>query len=203
MQNNLYRFIIIVTLSLCSCRTTPPKQLSSPDIPVVEFQTADIVFRLGRTIESDLIASSGNSATRYSHIGVIIYHNNAPMVMHIEPSPNKDNDTIKVESLHDFFNPNKSLAGCVTRIPNLTDKKRNKIEYNALNMLNSSITFDYNYLLSDSTTMYCTELIEHIFSTIDISLSQGRAHTLPFMQEPIILPSDIAQNPTLITIWRY
>ena len=203
MQNKIYKFVLIIALLLCGCRTSPPIQPCPPDIPIAKFQTADIAFRLGRTIESNLIASSGGDSTHYSHVGIIINRDSIPTVVHIEPTPNKNNDIIKEETLQEFFSPDKSLAGSVTRISNLTDRQRNTIQDRTLHLINSSITFDHSYTLSDSSTMYCTELIEHICSSIDISLSQGRTHKLPFIQEPIILPSDIAQNPTLITIWEY
>ena len=203
MQNKLYRFVFIIALFMFGCHTAPKKQLCPPNIPIGKFRPSDIVFRLGRTIESDLIASSGQDFAHYSHVGVIIDHNDTLKVIHIEPSPNKYDDVIKEETLHDFFSCDKSLAGCITRFTNISTEQRNTIQNKALQLLSSSITFDHNYLISDSSTMYCTELIEHIFNAANISLSQGRAHTLPFTKEPIIMPSDIAQNPALATIWSY
>ena len=203
MRNNLYLLVIVISFFICGCRTTPTARLYSPDIPIEALQPADIVFRLGRTIESELIASSGGESSRYSHVGVIVNHDGALRVIHIEPNPNDEHDVIKAETLHDFFRSDRSLAGCVARIDTLSSTERNMVQNNALRLFNSGITFDHKYIISDSSSMYCTELVENVFQSIGVSLSQGRTHTLPFIHEPIIMPSDIAQNEALRVIWSY
>ena len=85
----------------------------------------------------------------------------------------------------------------------LTTAQQDRVAARAIELLNSRILFDHDYLLSDTEEMYCTELVESIFSSVDISLSQGRRHTLPLVAESLILPSDIAQNDALTTIWRF
>lgn len=203
MRNSLYRFVFISILFLCGCHTTPSVQLCAPEIPVEIFKSADIVFRLGRTIESDLIASSGNDTTHYSHVGVIINRNGNLSVVHIEPTPNREDDIIKEETLQDFFSSDKSLAGCVVRMGKLTLEECNIVQESALHLLDTNVKFDHDYRISDSHTMYCAELVEHIFSLTGNSLSQGRMHKLPFLQEPVILPSDIMQNSNLEVVWSY
>ena len=203
MRNNLYKVIILIALLTCNCCTTSTMHPRLSDIPIEDFQAADIVFRLGRTVESNLIASSGDGLKSYSHVGVIVNHNDSLKVIHIEPNPNDEFDIIKQESLHDFFSVDKSLSGCVMRMRDISVKKCNTVQDNALRLFNSRITFDHEYILSDSSSMYCTELVEYVFKSVDISLSHGATHKLPFVQESIILPSDIAQNPALITIWDY
>ena len=203
MRNNLYLAVIVIALFVCSCRTTPTEQLCSPDIPIEGLRVADIAFRLGRTIESDLIAASGGESNRYSHVGIIVNCDGEFSVIHIEPNPNDELDIIKQESLYDFFRSDRSVAGCVARIESLSPIERNIVQDKALRLFNSGITFDHKYALSDSSSMYCTELVENVFQSIGISLSQGRTHTLPFVHEPIILPSDIAQNEALNVVWSY
>lgn len=203
MRNNIYKLLLPAMLLMCGCHTLPPKQPSEPDIPIEKFQATDIVFRLGRTIESNLIATAGNDDNHYSHVGILVNHNDSLKVIHIEPSPTHTTDIIKAESLQDFFSIEKSLSGCVARFEELSSQKCNTIQTTALQLLTSRITFDHEYLLSDTCSMYCTELIEYIFNSAEISLSQGRSHALPFLQEPILLPSDLSQNSSLVKIWSY
>ena len=203
MRNNLYKLLLPAMLFMCGCQSSPSKQPSEPDIPIEKFQPTDIVFRLGRTIESNLIATAGTDDNRYSHVGILINHNDTLKVIHIEPTTNHNTDIIKAESLQDFFSVKRSLSGCVVRFKELPSQERNTIQTTALRLLNSRITFDHYYRLSDTCSMYCTELVEYIFNSAKISLSQGRSHPLPFLQEPVLLPSDLAQNSELVEIWSY
>lgn len=84
----------------------------------------------------------------------------------------------------------------------LSPTQRDRIAIKTQELLDSRILFDHDYLLSDSTRMYCTELVENIYSEVGISLSEGRRRTLPLVREPLILPSDIAQNKNLRTLWH-
>jgi hypothetical protein len=159
--------------------------------------------RLGRTIESDLIARSGEGNDRYSHIGIIIESDSGLVVIDIEPSTDKHMEQIKAQSLKEFFLPSKAIAGAVFRYKELDSIEINTLKTCAIRELNSSITFDHDYLLSDPTQMYCTELIEHIYKSINIPLSEGRTQRLPLAKEPVIMPSGISRNKNLEKIWSY
>ena len=194
---NKLRFILILTLLLAtSCRGDNSHIATLPNIPKSEFRTGDIAFRLGRSIESSVIAADGG----YSHVGVIIRRDSALQVVHIEPS-RKESEQTKYESLEDFFHPDKASAGAVMRIQNLDSAQCVAIENYLLSC--RGISFDHDYTLSDSTKMYCTELVHRAYSTIGIDLTRGIRHSVPLADEPVILPSDIYQSEKLTKIWNY
>ncbi|MBR4853099.1 MAG: hypothetical protein IKU88_00065 [Alistipes sp.] len=170
------------------------------DIPVADFRQADIVFRLGRTIQSSAIASQG--AGGYSHIGILIEVDSALQVLHIEPS-RQASEKIKTETLPEFFSAEQAVAGCVVRHSGISEPSRAAIADYAKYLLNSDISFDHDYLLSDSSRMYCTELVERIYHRVGISLSQEKKIRLPLAKEPVILPSAIYENDSLVNIWSY
>lgn len=197
-----YLCIILFTLLVAGCKQSQllPQQISPP---TSSFATGDLAFRLGRTLQSSLIASSADDSTRYSHVGVILFRNDSCLVVHIEPKDDNLPDEIRCEPIEDFFSPQAAVSGCVMRHDSLTTTQQDRVAARAIELLNSRILFDHDYLLSDTEEMYCTELVESIFSSVGISLSQGRRHTLPLVAEPLILPSDIAQNGALTTVWRF
>ena len=202
--NNLCKTLYITPLliAVIGCKNTPALP-SAPHIPTSEFRSADLALRLGRTIESDLIARGGNAQNRYSHIGIIIESDSGLVVVDIEPSTGKNSEIIKAQTIEDFFSPERAVAGAILRYNDLNHEQTNALKHKTIEYLNSSITFDHDYRLSDSSKMYCTELIEHIFQSINVSLCEGRNRKLPLSKEPVILPYDISQNENLSTIWSY
>ena len=194
--------IILFALLVVGCKQSQllPQQITPTTSSLT---TGDLAFRLGRTLQSSLIASSADDSMRYSHVGVILFRNDSCLVVHIEPKDDNLPDEIRCEPIEDFFSPQAAVSGCVMRHDSLTTAQQDRVAARAIELLNSRILFDHDYLLSDSEEMYCTELVESIFSSGGISLSQGRRHTLPLVAEPLILPSDIAQNGALTNIWRF
>ena len=195
-------FFIILSLSI-GCATRTPKTYPTIQIPEADFRSADLVLRLGRSIESDLIARGGKSGNHYSHIGLLIESDSGMIVVDIEPSIDKESEQIKAQSVSNFFNSQKAIAGTIMRYDGLDSMQINTLKNKTIELLNSSITFDHDYQQSDNSKMYCTELIEVLFNAINISLSENRNRTLPLAKEPVIMPSDISQNRNLKRIWSY
>lgn len=203
-RNSIYKSLFFIVLSLSiGCATRTPKTYPTIQIPETDFRSADLALRLGRSIESDLIARGGKSGNHYSHIGLLIESDSGMIVIDIEPSTDKESEQIKAQSVGDFFNPEKAIAGAIMRHNGLDSTQINTLKNKTIELLNSSITFDHDYQLSDNSKMYCTELIEVLFNAINISLSEGRNRTLPLAKEPVIMPSDISQNRNLKRIWSY
>ena len=198
-------FVLIFAV-ISSCGTTPfappPRCAKTIYPPIDSLHSADLVFRLGRTLQSEAIVVGADHTTRYSHIGIIIRQANNLSVVHIEPCRDGD-EGVKRESLEDFFAPDKASAGAIVRLGNLSDSQRQIISQYLLLAVHSPISFDHDYLLSDTTRMYCTELTEWAYSKADITLSEGRCHRLPLASEPVILPQDILKRADVVRIWGF
>ena len=204
IRNNRHTYLLIFALALlfCGCKSSAELPHSVAP-PTTLLSNGDLAFRLGRTMQSNLIASSGNDTTSYSHIGIVVFQEDRCCVVHIEPQEETSSDEICCEPIEEFFSTKVATAGAVMRHRDLSTSQRVAINAHAEQLLQSKITFDHDYLFSDTTTMYCTELAEHIYASMGISLSQGRRHSLLLVTEPLILPSDIAQNPDLYTSWSF
>ena len=188
--------ILLILLLITSCRSGGNIHTATPpEIPITVLRSGDIAFRLGRTLESRAIAADGG----YSHVGIIIRNDSTLLVVHIEPSRN-GSELTKYESLEQFFHPDNATSGAVMRIENLDSTQLATVENYLFSCKN--ISFDHNYKLSDSTQMYCTELVHRTFSKIGIEITNVR-HSVPLVQEEVILPTDISKSDKLVEVWRY
>lgn len=202
VRNSLATAIFVVGLTLLhACRSEQPRPIRRSDIPHAALQSADVAFRLGRSIESDVIAAC-DGKKGYSHVGVIIRSDTATLVVHVEPSRSTD-ERVRCERADDFFRSDRASAGAVMRIDGITDRQRSVITAYVLSLVEAGIGFDHDYSMTDSTRMYCTELVERAFASAGISLSQGRRHKLPLAKEEVIMPSDIEHNNLLSIIWSF
>ena len=189
--------ILLILLLIASCRSGGNDYAATPsEIPISNLRSGDIAFRLGRTLESRVIATEGG----YSHVGIVIRHDSTLQIAHIEPSRNSSELT-KYESLEQFFHPQNATSGAVMRIEGLNSEQQASVENYLFSCKN--ITFDHDYKLSDTTQMYCTELAFRAFSEIGIDITNGIRHRVPLAQEVVILPTDISNNDRLVEIWRY
>ena len=67
----------------------------------------------------------------------------------------------------------------------------------ALEIYRRGVLFDHDYDISDTTKMYCSELVELAYSTHGISPAEGRRHNMGFpgmKLKNVILPSDYLKS---------
>ena len=189
--------ILFILLLITSCRSGGNDYVvTPPEIPISNLRSGDLVFRLGRTLESRVIATEGG----YSHVGIVIRHDSTLQIAHIEPSRG-GSELTKYESLEQFFHPDNATSGAVMRIEGLNSEQQAIVENYLFSCKN--ISFDHDYKLSDTTQRYCTELTFRAFSAIGIDITNGIRHRVPIAQEEVILPTDIFSNERLVEIWRY
>ncbi len=69
----------------------------------------------------------------------------------------------------------------------------------------TGLAFDHGYDLTDTTRMYCTELIYNVFARAGIDITEGRRTRInaPGFSGDYILPTDIARNPAMKTICEF
>jgi uncharacterized protein YifE (UPF0438 family) len=113
-----------------------------------------------------------------------------------------DVDRVKCESVERFASryPNADLG---LYRPQVTEEQVRVAVSNALRLSDERVHFDHDYDLSDSTKLYCTEFVEHVYSLAGVSISQGRrTHiTFPSLSGDHILPSDLTEGGNLKPIY--
>ena len=208
-MNNIYNiiitiFTIIISMGMVQCNTQEKKQ--APQIPFDKIRQGDIAFRRGEGFISEVVVYNDANGM-YSHIGVIVEHDDSLKVVHAvpgEPDFKGDFDRVKLESIESFFSPSRALRGEIMRI-SLTDSMRYIINNIALEKAHQKIKFDHDYNVNDTTKLYCTELVQLLFSHACIDLAEDRstAINIPGMSGNYIMPSDIYRNEKLISVYKY
>lgn len=166
-----------------------------------ELKTGDIVFRRGGGISSHAVMMADRNG-RYSHVGIVVDSAGKKMIVHAvpdEPDFKGDPDRVKMETPEKFFSPINANAGEVKRLKGDTIIPLKAAEY-AMQTYRRNTLFDHDYDDSDTTKMYCCELVEFAYAKAGLTLAGTERHdiSLPGMKKiRCMLPSDICNNKSL------
>lgn len=198
--------ILLLPMLLASCNTKRRTADSAPSFPEEIWQDGDIVFRRGGGIISRAVLIADQEGV-YSHIGIVVRENNKWQVVHAvpgEPDFKGDPDRVKMENINSFFDSKKASRGAVMRVKG-DSLMRTRAANHAKQLFKANILFDHSYNRTDSTQMYCTELIDFVYHHQGVDLTEGRiSHiNLPGISGDYLLPSDIQQSPFLQLIYSF
>ncbi len=198
--------LIVASVILLSAITGCSSDYKHVNIPSDILHEGDIAFRRGSSIVSQAVLF-GDVDGKYSHVGIIVKIGNDWHVVHAVPGEHEyegDFDRVRIVTLDNFFAPQNAEKGAIMRIP-LSSDEVSKISEEAIELANQHIPFDHSYRLDDRSQLYCTELIQNIFNSIGINLSQGRTTqmNIPGINGDFLMPSDIYLNPSLQTIFIF
>lgn len=202
-EKQIHIWIIYLCGLFLSCEQSNIE--SACTFPENILQEGDLAFREGDGLASRIILSIDKNSN-YSHIGIVVRHNEKWKIIHAvpgEPDFEGDKDRVKIEDIQTYFSKNRALSGAILRTKN--DSIAKGAAHKAFDLYQRNILFDHSYNLEDTTKMYCTELIYHIFKNTGIDLTQGRRSIVnSFGSNTIyILPSDIQKNSELKLIYSF
>jgi hypothetical protein len=197
----IFVFVLVVAIG-CSQR----ENLSDFEVIIdkTKLLEGDLVFRLGRGTSSQIV-NFADKERSYSHVGLLIKDSVGEWaVVHAVPGESEETNGIEVvksDPLWRFFGKDRTVSGVVVRFDSIELISRQIVE-KIKELYNQKLLFDHYYALSDTTTMYCTELVHRVFLNASIDLTEGRRHSIPLFREPIIFPSDILKNNALYEIYE-
>lgn len=171
----------------------------------IQLHEGDIVFRQGRSIASRAVLSA-DKAGYYSHIGIVVRYNDKWQVVHAvpdEPDYDGDTDRVKIDDLNTFFSSERANSGALMRVAN--DTLAQNAASKALDVFNKKTLFDHKYDLNDTSAVYCTELVYHVYNRQGLDLTEGRRSkvSIPGFRGTYIFPSDIQQSSFLNLIYNF
>mgnify|MGYP000979477423 CR=1 FL=1 len=194
---------IVLCLSfLLSCKEARHQDFLFPEHLLRE---GDLAFRCGRSMASNTVLAA-DAGGEYSHVGIVVKQNDTFKIIHAVPDEHDneyDVDRVKMDDIQTFFSPEKSIYGAIMRVNDSTIATT--AAHRALQIIEQGTLFDHNYDLSDSSKMYCTELIYFVYKEAGIDLTEGRRSNvkLPVVSGTYIFPSDIQKNSSLQLLYRY
>ena len=166
----------------------------------------DIVFRRGEGLVSQIVLAH-DIGGNYSHIGLVVCDNGKLKIAHSVPGEHDDSndfDRVKLDNVDIYFSSSYATKGAVKRI-HISDEQKRKLSSKALEIVARKVPFDHHYNLEDTSELYCTEFVRHIYLTIGIDLTEGRRTNayIPGMQGEYVMPSDIYNNEGLKLIYCF
>lgn len=142
-----------------------------------DFREGDLVVRCGFGMESKIVTKM--SGSKYSHIGILHYDEERGewTVVHAVPGEARkgEKELVKVEPLTVYFTKDRAECGAWMRIACEDSIAARAAEY-ALTKAKEQVEFDDDYMLSDTSRMYCTELVWQAYLHQGVDISQGSRH---------------------------
>ena len=194
---------LVLTMAGCKGKTAEEAYSLLPD--TCHLQNGDLVFRRGTGITSHAILAADHGG-RFSHIGIVVDSSGIAMVVHAvpgEPDYEGDPDRVKMEPAVQFFSTlNASLGEVCRPIDSVAAKKAadTAIEY-----YHRKVLFDHQYDHTDTTRLYCTELVMNCYQKAGIVLTGPPSHSfsLPGLNCTCWLPSDIYHSEYIIPVYSF
>ena len=197
----LLHILLLMALLLCGCA----EQHETVVLTGQEgFREGDLVLRCGNGAESRVVTEASHSI--YSHIGILHYDTLQPqwMVVHAVPGEVKQGEAeyLKCEPLSVFYASDRAVRGEWLRV-DCPDSIAAEAARYALRKVADQVEFDNDYLLSDTTQIYCTELVWQAYQHQGIDLSDQVRHEVPtFISKDgeCIFPCDIEKSSKIIYV---
>ncbi len=123
----------------------------------------DIILRRGHGLVSDYIVNSFDEKYKISHSGIIVIDSNKIEVIHSESSSLLATEGIQKQNINDFTDAGHKNSVIVVRYNKCKENQYKKITNRAKYYLRKKIPFAYILRPEDTTKMFCSEVIWHIF----------------------------------------
>lgn len=195
-------FLLLVSLTQCTSKDVA----KDVDIPLDSLCVGDIAFRRGEGFASDMVVYHDIDG-QYSHVGIVVESDSGFVVVHAVPGTHphqQGKDIVRAEYVNEFYASWQSNRGAIMRM-SLDSTQRATLNHWALEKARNRVAFDHEYNLSDTTKLYCTELLQMLYGKIGIDLAEGRRTNISFpgLTNEYIMPSDIYENENLTTIYQF
>lgn len=198
--------LLLSGILFCTCTVAYTSEQQATDgLQSVYFKEGDIVFREGTGWESRIIRMMDPHG-EYTHTGIMTNIEGTWQVIHAvpnEPDYEGDIDRVKMEPVATFFNKSRAIHGEVKRIAD--SLKARKAAAIAFQLYQKRTPFDHAYDDTDSTRMYCTELVDFSFRKAGIRLTDKRNRKSGFsgFTGSYLFPTELCKSPRLTSIFKY
>jgi uncharacterized protein YycO len=123
----------------------------------------DIILRYGHGLVSDYIVNYFKEDYRISHCGIISKQGDSLHVIHSESSSMLSKEGIQSQDFDEFTDAGHLNSVIIVRYNRADSQKLPEISKRAHYYLQKEIPFDYSFNHKDTSQMYCSEIIWHIF----------------------------------------
>lgn len=203
VKTTIFILFALATLTTSCNRTKVDTFSLVPDS--IELQEGDVVMRRCTSLSSRMVTWSDSDGA-FSHTGIVVDSAGTPMIVHAvpdEPDYDGDPDRVKMDSPARFFSSAHAIAAAVLRHPDAEVAKT--AARCAYGKYRQRVLFDHHFDDTDTTQLYCTELIVHAYRHAGVELVDSQRHVvdLPGVYYRCILPSQLEHSTQLKTIFMF
>ncbi len=190
-------FLCVLFCFSCGCGT---QKLHSVFPDSVQLRVGDVVFRLGESLESNVV-NIADRGGRYSHCGIVVDSAGQFRVVHAVPDELDfpgDSERVKMDEIDVFFRQDRAWAGAVCRMDDSLAALKAAEKAKAVYLRHT--LFDNDYDECDTTKFYCSELIWHAYkhAGYDIIGPERHSYNVLFRRiDSCIVPSQVYNSPYL------
>lgn len=140
---------------------------------IEQLKHGDIIMRKGYGLVSRVIATKLQGDYELSHCGVVIEREGMKYVVHTVSASYSEIDGVQVQTISDFIRQSKPGSVVVNRF---TDEAlAGETVTGVMGYLKRSMPFDNNFDITDTSALYCTELIwRSLLERTGVDLFEGR-----------------------------
>lgn len=185
------RFSLLAGVLLCACSSRENAfSGTSLSVDTTGWRNGDLIFREGPSPESQAVKLASDA--QFSHVGILVYDEVHQLwtVVHAVPSE-EDPELVKREPLSEFLRSDRAKSACSHRV-DCSNAVADAAARYACHKIGTP--FDNEYSLSDTTRLYCTELVWQAYLHQGLDISHGR-HSVTFFgfDDEYIYPADLLQ----------
>lgn len=195
--------LLLLSCGIVACRSHSAHTILPPN---ADIRVGDVVLRCGNGLTSRGVLFIDKHGI-YSHVGIVADSAGQLMVVHAVPGEHEyegDVDRVKMETLDKFFFSNNAHAGAVLRYAD--EKNAREASREAVRVYQRFTLFDHNYDDSDTTRMYCCELVDFAFRKVGCPLDLGKRHDFHILGIDccnVALPSNFLHSPDFTIISQF
>lgn len=124
---------------------------------LAQLKHGDVILRRGYGMVSRIISNQLKGDYNLSHCGVVVERDSQLFVVHTVSSNVSEIDGMQVHPIAEFIRQSRPQSVVVNRL--IDPKARLLLAEGALEYLKAEILFDHNFDITDSTHLYCSEMI--------------------------------------------
>ncbi len=177
------------------------KEDSFIDLPYESFQTGDLIFRRGPSIESFGVCIASKSML-FSHVGMLVNSDSGLYVIHVVPKEKQKNDRVKYEPIESFTQKDAAQRVAVYR-PKESEEKRLLAARYAFQSYEQECSFDRHYDMKTNQELYCTELVIKSLGKINADWLQIKPTSLHYLHQKkdVLMPIDLIHSQQLTEVY--
>lgn len=167
----------------CAVHQTRSAPVSGDDI-----RAGDLIFMHGTSIRSAIVRFLEIGKADYSHVGLIVFNNGVPYVIHADPA----RGAVMKEPLTALLMPSRTSGATIYRVEG-SPEAISQVCAQAQEYADEALPFDHEFDLETPRKLYCTELIWRAYLSAGLDLRGKWINS----KRRYLIPCDLIQSGLL------